>query len=150
VAAWTVLGILHQKLSQFKLAEKDYQTALALDPNAAIAANNLAWLYCEQGGDMDKALELARRAREVLPKVATVSDTLAWVYYKRQLFDSAIPLLQEAVREQPKDAQFRFHLAASLLGAGKKVEAQEELGTALKLDASLRQDADYQRIFGRL
>jgi tetratricopeptide (TPR) repeat protein len=74
---------------------------LAIDANAAVAANNLASLYCEYGGDMDKAVELARRAKEALPKVATVSDTLGWIYYKRELFDSAIPLLQEAVRQEP-------------------------------------------------
>ena len=148
VGPWTGLGVLHSKASQPELAQKDYETALAIDPNAAIAANNLAWLYCEQGGDLDKALELAHRARHALPNVPRVSDTLAWVYYKRQLYDSAIPLLQEAVRQQPKDAQIRFHLAASLLGVGKEAEARQELDAALKLDASLREDEEYKSIFG--
>jgi len=98
VGAWTVLGMLHDKMSQSELAQKDYQSALAINPNAAVAANNLAWLYCEQGGDLDKALELARRAKEVLPNAPNVSGTLGWIYCKRQLYDSAIPLLQEAVR----------------------------------------------------
>jgi len=149
VGAWTVLGMLHDKMSQSELAEKDYQSALAINPNAAVAANNLAWLYCEQGGDLDKALELARRAKEVLPNVPNVSGTLGWIYYKRQLYDSAIPLLQEAVRQQPKNADFRFELAASLQGAGKKVQAREELDVALKLNPSLERDEDYKRIFGQ-
>jgi Flp pilus assembly protein TadD len=149
VGARTALGILHEKKSEFKLAQQEYETALAIDPNSAVAANNLAWLYCQQGGDMDKAVELARRAKQALPKVPRVSDTLAWIYYKRQLYDSAIPLLREAVREQPKDAQIRFHLAASLLGVGKEAEAREELDAALKLDATLRKDEDYKRIFER-
>jgi tetratricopeptide (TPR) repeat protein len=150
VGGWTVLGWLHDNLSQFDLAEKDYEAALAIDPNAAVAANNLAWLYCERGGDMDKALELARRARGALPKVGSVSDTLGWVYYKRQLYDSAVPLLQEAVRQQPKDAQIRFHLAASLLATGKKEQAKTELNAALELDNSLRQRDDVRRIFGNI
>jgi tetratricopeptide (TPR) repeat protein len=97
---------------------------------------------------MDKAVELARRAKDALPNVARVSDTLAWIYYRRQLFDSAIPLLQEAVLEQPKDAQIRFHLAASLEAVGKKARAREELDAALRLDASLRKSEEYKRIFG--
>ena len=149
VGAWTVLGMLHDSLSQFKLAEKDYEAALAIDPNAGVAANNLAWLYCEHGGDMDKALELARRAKQVLPNAARVSGTLAWIYYKRQLYNSAVPLLEEAVREEPKDAQIRFELAASLLKAGKKAQAREELDVALKLDPGLRNDQDYKHIFGQ-
>ena len=150
VGAWTLLGMLHYGASQPKLAASDYEAALAIEPSAGLAANNLAWIYCQQGGDMDKALELARRAKQALPNVATVSDTLAWIYYKRQLFDSAIPLLREAVREQPKDAQIHFHLAASLLGAGKKAQAREELNAALNLDASLRKDEDYKRIFDNM
>jgi len=150
VGAWTALGILREKNGQMEDAEKAYQEALELDPNAAVPANNLAWLYCEHGGDMDKAVELARRAKQALPKAATVSDTLGWIYYKRQLYDSAIPLIQEAVRQEPNKASYRFHLAASLQGAGKKAQARQELDAALKLDAGLRKDEDYQRIFGNL
>jgi len=149
VGTWTALGMLHYHLSQFKPAEKDYESALAIDPSAGVAANNLPWLYCEHGGDMDKALELARRAKQALPNVPQVSATLAWIYYKRRLYNSAVPLLQEAVREQPKDAQFRFELAASLLGAGKEAQARQELDVALQLDPSLRNDQDYKDIFGQ-
>jgi tetratricopeptide (TPR) repeat protein len=74
---------------------------------------------------------------------------LGWVYYKRKLYDSAVPLIQEAVRQEPNKASYRFHLAASLLGAGKKAQAHEELDAALRLDASLRQSKDYQRVFGQ-
>ena len=149
VGAWTALGILHERMSEFKLAEKDYETVLAIDGNAPVAANNLALLYCDHGGDMDKALELARRAKEALPKAAMVSDTLGWIYYKRELLDSAIPLIREAVRQEPNKGSYRFHLAATLLGIGKETEAREELDAALKLDASLREDEDYKRIFGQ-
>jgi len=150
VGDWILLGALHQSGSQFELAKKDYETALAIDPNAAVAASSLAWLYCEHGGDLDKALELARRAKQALPNVTGVSVTLARIYYKRQLFDSAIPLLEEAVRRRPKDGQIRFQLAASLVGAGKKAEARRELDVALKLDASIQKDADYERVLGQL
>ena len=149
VAAWTALGILHERISEFKLAEKDYETALAIERNAPVPANNLALLYCDHGGDMDKALELARRAKEALPKAAMVSDTLGWIYYKRELFESAMPLIREAVRQEPDKGSYRFHLAATLLGIGKETEAREELEAALKLDASLRENEDYKRIFGQ-
>ena len=149
VGAWTLLGMLHDAASKPELAAKDYEAALAVDPNAALAANNLAWIYCQQRGDLDKALELARRAKQALPNVARVSGTLAWIYCRRQLYDSAVPLLQEAAREQPKGAQIRFHLAASLLGGGKKAQARQELEVALKLDPGLRNDQNYKHIFGQ-
>jgi Flp pilus assembly protein TadD len=148
--AWTVLGMLHKEQGDFEKAKQAYRKALEIDPAAAIAANNLAWLYCEQGGDLDAALDLARRARQALPKSSTVSDTLGWIYCKRQLYDSAVPLLQEAVRNEPQNGDYRFHLAASLLGAGRKQQAQEELNTALKLNDGLRKRPEVQKVLGQL
>jgi tetratricopeptide (TPR) repeat protein len=150
VGAWTVLGMIEKQRGDFDKAQQAYQKALAIDPNAGIAANNLASLYCEGGGDLDAALDLARRARQALPKSPVVSDTLGWVYYKRQLYDSAIPVLQEAVRDEPKNGEYRFHLAASLLGAGKKQQAQTELNTALKLNNDLRKRPDVQQVLSQL
>jgi Flp pilus assembly protein TadD len=148
--AWTVLGMLHKEQGDFDKATQAYQKALEIDPTSPVAANNLAWLYCEHGGDLDAALDLARRARLALPNSSTVSDTLGWIYCRRQLYDSAVPLLQEAVRDEPKNGEYRFHLAASLLGAGRKQQAQEELNAALKLDDGLRKRPEVQKLLVQL
>jgi len=44
-------------------ARKRYEAALSLDPTAAIAANNLAWMTAETGGNLDVALQLAQTAK---------------------------------------------------------------------------------------
>jgi len=75
-----------------------------------------------------------------------VSDTLAWIYYKRSLYDSAAPLLQEAVKAQPTNATYRWHLAAALAGQGKKDQARREWSEALKLDASLAQNPEARQV----
>jgi tetratricopeptide (TPR) repeat protein len=147
--AWTVLGILYKEQGDLEKAKQAYQKALEIDPASAIAANNLAWIYCEQGGNLDAALDLARRARQALPKSPPVADTLGWIYFRRQLYDSAVPLLQEAVRNEPQNGEFRFHLAASLLGAGRKQQAQEELKAALKLNDGLRKRPEVQKMLGQ-
>src|SRR5262249_16949364 len=96
--------------------------------------------------DLNKALDLAQRARLALPKTANVSDTLGWVYYKRDLYGSALPLFQEAVRQDPNRAIFHFHLAAALVRTGKLDQAREELNSAFRLDSSLRQRGDVQQL----
>jgi len=149
-ALWTTLGSLQEREGKIADAERSYQNALKADANAAVAANNLAWLYCQNGGDLDKALELANRARQAAPRQANVSDTLAWIMYKRKLFAAAIPLLREAVGRDPNRASFRVHLAASLLAAGQKDSARTELETALRLDGRLRQSEDVRRILASL
>ena len=42
----------------------------------APAANNLAWVLSEHGGDRDRALALAQTAKELAPEDLNLSDTL--------------------------------------------------------------------------
>src|SRR5262249_40988837 len=70
---WTVYGILNDQTGQTEAARGAYEKALALQPTIGIAANNLAWLYAEKGLDLDRALELARRAKIALPESMTVN-----------------------------------------------------------------------------
>jgi len=154
---WTELGSLYSDVGQSDRAQQSYEKALQINPTLGVAANNLAWLLCEKkGSDLDRApnlaraLDLARRAKVAMPQVATVSDTLGWIYYQRGLYGLAIPVLQEAVREEPRNADYRLHLAASLWQGGKKPEARSELQAALRLDDSLRQRPEVQQIFGKM
>ena len=148
---WTELGSLYSDTDQTPRAQQAYEKALQIDPGIGVAANNLAWLLCEKGNDLNRALELARRAKLAMPQAATVSDTLGWIYYKLNFYGTAIPLLQEAVREDPQNADYRMHLAASLWQMpGRKPEARSELQAALRLDASLRGRPEVQQILGKM
>ena len=48
-------------------AKKRYETIINADPTAAVAANNLAWIYAEEGQKLDEALRLAQGAASKLP-----------------------------------------------------------------------------------
>ena len=61
IAAPTLLGVLCYATRDMAGARSWWETALRVDPNAAAAANNLAWLYAELGTNLDAALELALR-----------------------------------------------------------------------------------------
>jgi Flp pilus assembly protein TadD len=149
-ALWTVYGMLSEQAGHRDDAKKAYEKALEISPTSGGAANNLAVIYSDEGENLDRALELARTAKIALPQVGPVSDTLGWIYYKRQLYSSAIPLLQEAIKEDPNHAVFHFHLAATLIEAGKKDQAKVELSKALKLDSTLKARADVQKAMGAL
>lgn len=138
IASWTMLGMLYQQTGDLQKAENSYTHALDIEPNAGVAANNLAWLYADHMNDMDKALELARRAKVALPNVPNVSDTLGWIYAKRKLNDMAIPLLMEAVKGEPGHAEYHYHLAVALMQSGKKAAARGEMSSAIRLDSSIR------------
>ncbi len=94
-----------------------FQRAVDLDPRAAIAANNLAWIYAERGEKLDYALQLAQTAVQVMPKAAEAQDTLGWVYYKRRAAEPAIAAFRQTVDLAPANATYHYHLGlAYLLG----------------------------------
>ena len=57
----------------------------------------------------DYALSLAETARRALPDSPNTADTLAWAYYQKGAFQSAIDLLQGALKASPNDPTFHYH-----------------------------------------
>ena len=129
----TVMGNLYLDQGNLEKARKYYEQAVAVDPNSAIAANNLAWAYAAQGANLDVALSLAQKAKQLLPDLDPITDTLAWVEYKKGSYASAIPLLQECVQKAPQSPVYRYHLGMALLASGDQNKGREQLQVALRL-----------------
>jgi len=136
LAAYLVLGRFYEQAGAISEAEKVYQEALAKNGDFAPALNNLAWLYCEHGSNLDLALSLAQKAKAKLPNEPSVSDTLGWIQYRKGLFDSAAQLLQETAAQAPMNATYQYHLGMSLWKAGRPNDARHSLQRALQLNLS--------------
>ncbi|MCI0567375.1 MAG: tetratricopeptide repeat protein, partial [Acidobacteria bacterium] len=135
-SAHSLLGMLHERRQNFEQAKVHYRDALKLDPKFAPAANNLAWIYAEQGGDVDAALSLARNAREQLPQDPSIADTLGWVYYKKNAYLRAIGFLKEAAEKMPDNPLVQYHLGMAYYKYGDNVSARKTLQLSLKLNRS--------------
>jgi tetratricopeptide (TPR) repeat protein len=134
VPAHTMAGMLLDGLGRFDAAKQRYVRALEIDPRAAVAANNLAWLYAEKGGNLDQALQLAQLAKERMPEAPDVNDTLAWIYYRKDLPDMAVPPLRLAIERQPDNPIYHYHLALVFMKTGDIDSARESLERALRLN----------------
>ena len=71
-------------------ARKSYEATVNGPENAPVAANNLAFIYAEQGTNLDVALQLATSAKQGLPDDPSVDDTLGWIYYKKDMPSLAV------------------------------------------------------------
>lgn len=141
--AYTMIGILEYERGNHEAAADAYRKALEKDPNAIIAANNLAWLYAENGkGNLDEAMKLAQLVVQRNPNVAGYNDTLGWVYYKKNLHTAAVEQLRKAVsineaearaRNVPASPAYQYHLGMALKEAGNRDESRRALQNAIKL-----------------
>ena len=109
----------------------DYRRLLTLEPNEPSALNNLAFLLADRGRDLDEAMTLAVRAANKDPKNPDFKDTLAWVYVKKNLNDTAIEVLKNLTNQNPSEAGYHYHLGIAYLQKGDKQNAKSELGKAL-------------------
>ncbi|MGQ9751016.1 tetratricopeptide repeat protein, partial [Desulfosoma sp.] len=96
-------------------------------PDFAPAANNLAWLLVETGGNIDRALTLAQMAKEKMPDDPAVADTLGWIFVHKKAYASAVAQLEDAVAKMPENPSIRYHLAVALAEKGDAERARTEL-----------------------
>ena len=106
----TAIGIVLEADGKTKEARGWYEQAIALDPNDALAANNLARIYTDDPSTADRAVRLAQSAATALPNEAVVHDTLGWAYYKAGSLKLASAELERAVALDGTDAAFQKHL----------------------------------------
>src|SRR5439155_3946541 len=77
VTAYVLTGSLEEARGDWRKAQDLYNKALQIQPNSAIAENNLAYSMLENGGNTDVALSLAQSAHSQAPTAASIDDTLA-------------------------------------------------------------------------
>jgi len=150
VSARTMLGTINQMTNRRPQAKDAYRQALALDPSAAVAANNLAWMLAEDNEDLDRALELAQTAKSKLPDSANAADTLKFVYLKKGLTDSAIGEFTQAIEKEPNAAGFRYRLGFAYSKQGELTQARQTLEKALAMDAKAPEAAEAKATLARL
>ena len=110
VVARTQVGILQDRLKNFSAARDAYEKVLALDANSSIALNNLAYLYSEHFADLDKAYQLAEKARRLRPNDPSTADTLGWILFKRGEYSRALGIIDESAAKLPTNPEIQFHL----------------------------------------
>lgn len=120
---------LHQR--DLALAETRYRAVTALQPNNALALNNIAWLMVTQ--NKPGALEYAQKANELLPNQPALLDTLASALGAEKKVKEALEMQKKAVALAPQDNGLRLNLAKLLVASGDKAQARIELQLLEKL-----------------
>jgi tetratricopeptide (TPR) repeat protein len=129
------LGSMYFAKARTKDAQARYEDAIRLDPKLALAKNDLAYLLAASGENLDRAFDLAREAKALLPESPLVADTLGYVLLKRNVADAALGYFQEAVAgmdpDDPLLPTVRHHLALAYQATGDVPSARDQVERAL-------------------
>ena len=143
----TMLGTILDLQGKTDQAKARYNTALQIDPRAAVAANNLAWINANtEGANLDVALQLAQAAKAQLPNQHEIDDTLGWIYYKKGLATRAIESLEVSTLKAPTNPLYAYHLGLAYHKNGDSAQARKELERALRLKPNFDGAEDAKRI----
>ena len=126
-----VLALTQEKQKDFPKARDAYEKILEIKPDFVPALNNLSYIYAEHLNQLDKANELARKARSVAPADPSVADTLGWVLFKRADYQQALTLLQESADKVPDNPEIKFHLGMAHYMMGQADAARTAFQQAL-------------------
>ena len=152
------LGLLYERTGELTRAVQHYEEAIRHQEDHAEAKNNLAYLYAESGENLDRALDLAQDAKQLMPDDPNAADTLGWVLYRRGVPSAAIAFLREAeaglvVRvnqgrsgDQANLGLIRHHLAAAYEASGDTDSARDVLDAAFESHGAW---VDHERSQGR-
>ena len=132
--ALMLIGMIYDQEKDYNAARDAYEKLLAVNPKFGPALNNLAYLYSEHLGQLDKAYQLASKARELQSGDPLTADTLGWILYKRGKYSTALNLLREAADKLPTEAEVQFHLAMTHYMMGEEDVARMAFQRALQLN----------------
>jgi len=128
------LAVLLSRAGQRRQAIDTYERVLSVAPDDVTAQNNLAQLLGAAPDDHDRALELARAARELAPTRPEVADTLGWLLVRTGDPAAALAPLREAAAALRDDARVHYHLGLAAARVGLSDEAAAHLERALAID----------------
>jgi tetratricopeptide (TPR) repeat protein len=109
-----------------------YEEILQKKEDYLPAMNNLAFLYAEDGGNLDRALELANAVYKQLPENADVADTLGWILVLKKAYSRAESYLQKAMNIKADTPTIIFHMGMLRFGQKLQSEAEALLKTAVR------------------
>ena len=132
-----IIGDAHLESGDHSSAIPHYERAINMQPDNAIALNNLAWTYYLAKDD--RARTTAERAVQLQPNSGDIADTLGWIQAQEGDYSAAVATLRRAVDAatgvSPMEAEIRYHLAYALSKNGNTQEATDMLRALLETGA---------------
>jgi tetratricopeptide (TPR) repeat protein len=139
------LGEAYQKQGAGDKAAAAFEQAFKINPKLPTTVIKLAELYAGPLQNKEKALDYAKKARELAPADSQVTGILGKVAYQSGNFTWSYSLLQEAVRQRQNDPSLLLDLAWAAYSLGKTNEARDVMQKVVTAGPDSSQGADARK-----
>ena len=122
------------KVGKWEEAKTLFLDILKKNPKDTYTLNYVSYKLALKEEDLELALNLIKKALILDPDNGYFLDTLGWVEYKRQNYNSAVYFLEKSVSILPRSSEVIDHLGDCYLMLNRKKEAVFEWKKALKYE----------------
>lgn len=128
-------ALLAERAGNFSEMERLLRDIIKRKPDFKHAYNALGYSYADRGIKLEEAQTLIQTALDMQPGDPFITDSLAWVHFRRGNLDEAEKLLEQAYATR-QDAEIAAHLGEVLWAQGKQDRAQLIWRQGMKADSS--------------
>ncbi|HXG00042.1 MAG TPA: tetratricopeptide repeat protein, partial [Bacteroidota bacterium] len=128
------LALIYDEMKRFEESDSLYEEGLRIDPDNHLLLNNYSYSMAERGIQLQRALDMARRAVEQQPENQSYLDTIGWVYFKLGNYPEAEKWIKKAIERGNASAVLYEHLGDVYERMNDPERALEQWQIALKLD----------------
>jgi tetratricopeptide (TPR) repeat protein len=134
VDAIAQLALVYDGMKRFADSDTLYEQALALSPDNDLVLNNFAYSLADRGLQLNRALEMSKRAVAAKPDNTSYLDTIGWIYFRLGDYREAEKHIKKAAAKEDTNAVVYEHLGDVYYKMNEKDQALELWNKALKLD----------------
>ncbi len=136
VNALAMLALTYDSGEEYAISDSLYETALEIDPDNHLILNNYSYSLAEREMELDRALEMSKRAVEQQSENSAYLDTLGWIYFKMGNIDLAKQYVRKAIDAGSDSAVVHDHMGDIYYHLDQYDKAIEYWEKALELDDS--------------
>jgi tetratricopeptide (TPR) repeat protein len=134
VNALSQLALVYDGMKRYEECDTLYEEGLGLDPDNALLLNNYGYSLADRNIQIDRAMEMAKKAIEAQPDNTSYLDTMGWVYYRLGKYKEAETYIKKAIEKGEVNAVVHEHLGDVYAKMNDPERAIEQWKIALKMD----------------
>lgn len=128
------IALYYQKRNKTANLRNTLRQALDEYPEDAALLNWLGYSYILDGNNLSEAEVLVRRALQLSPDNPYYLDSLAWLYYQKGDFETALQLMDIPSQLEVIPSEISYHIACILLALKEYEEAKEYLLMSIEVN----------------
>ena len=128
------LGMIYEKTDRFDQSIAAMETVLSIDAEHADALNFIGYSWADRGIRLDEAEDMIIRALGFKPDSGYIIDSLGWVRFKKNQYESALEHLKRANELLPDDPAILEHLGDVHLKMEQRERARDYYHRAVERD----------------